>query len=392
MSLEHIAEMLHPFLKALATIPGKEIKDRITENIFHPLLENNKTIKESSEDDEEELAKQEHYHRHVDGGKLPPKTVLEIKAMLDTKYVFPAFNILIYAQNYILKMASSTESFMLEENRDGLYKLYDFAIQLEPKPEREELTFSQQQLVNKARTFVTMKMKRRAAMREQKNETKNMIRMKRMMGDQIQDQQAEIIKAIQENEESKAIEVKEKTSAPVTPAEPKKTETNKREKKAAEKKEQSSNSSKPSSPGKAQASSDKPSSPASKSEKPASPTKVTAPKEKQNNSPTKKEAVSKTPTSPTKKDKKTSSGLNTAASTAPSSQVTTSTNKDKDGDNVMSISKETKKKDRKRKNKNNGVPQKGDDAHNKRVRFDLSQNKVTEFFKHGKVATRAVKH
>jgi len=36
-------------------------------------LENNKTIRESS-DDEEELAKKEHYHRHVDGGKLPPKT------------------------------------------------------------------------------------------------------------------------------------------------------------------------------------------------------------------------------------------------------------------------------------------------------------------------------
>ena len=63
-------------------------------------------------------------------------------------------------------MAASTEDFVLDENRDELYKLYDFAVELEPKPEREELTFSQQQLVNKARTFVTMKMKRRANMRE----------------------------------------------------------------------------------------------------------------------------------------------------------------------------------------------------------------------------------
>jgi len=81
--------------------------------------------------------------------------------MLNTKYIFNAFNILIYAQNYILKMASSTDDVVTEDNRDTLYKLYEYALELEPKPDREELTFSQQQLVNKARTFVTMKMKRR---------------------------------------------------------------------------------------------------------------------------------------------------------------------------------------------------------------------------------------
>lgn len=63
-------------------------------------------------------------------------------------------------------MASSTDDFILEANRDELYKLYDFALQLEPKPEREELTFSQQQLVNRARTFVTMKMRRRQNLRD----------------------------------------------------------------------------------------------------------------------------------------------------------------------------------------------------------------------------------
>ena len=41
-------------------------------------------------------------------------------------------------------MASSTEDFINEVNRDELYKLYDFAINLEPKPERDELTFTQQ--------------------------------------------------------------------------------------------------------------------------------------------------------------------------------------------------------------------------------------------------------
>lgn len=80
-------------------------------------------------------------------------------------------------------MASSSEDFLLESNRDELYKLYDFAIKLEPKPEREELTFSQQQLVNRARQFVTMKMKKRLNVREQKAEAKTLIRMRRMMSD-----------------------------------------------------------------------------------------------------------------------------------------------------------------------------------------------------------------
>jgi len=144
ISLENISELLQPFLKALACIQNKEVKERIIENIFKPLLENNKTQPESNSSDEEELAKQEHYYRHVDGGKMHPRTVREIKAMLDQKYVFNAFNILIYAQNFILRMASSTKAFVNEANRDELYKLYDFAIQLEPKPEREELTFTQQ--------------------------------------------------------------------------------------------------------------------------------------------------------------------------------------------------------------------------------------------------------
>ena len=142
ISLENMASLLDPFLKALISISNKEIKERISENVFKPLLENNKTIKENSSDDEEEMAKKEHRHRHVDGGKLNPKTEKEIQEMLDQKYIFDAFNILIYAQNHILKMAASTESYVNEANRETLYKLYEFAIELEPKPEREELTFS----------------------------------------------------------------------------------------------------------------------------------------------------------------------------------------------------------------------------------------------------------
>ena len=57
----------------------------------------------------------------------------------------------------------------------------------------------------------------------------------------------------------------------------------------------------------------------------------------------------------------------------------------------MSISKETKKKDKKRKNKHKQEEQLQDgEEPKKRVRFDMSQNKVTEFFKHGKVATRTL--
>ena len=62
----------------------------------------------------------------MDGGKLPPKTVKEINSMLNEKYIFSAFNILIYAQNFVLKLASSDE--IKEENRDQLYKLYDYAL------------------------------------------------------------------------------------------------------------------------------------------------------------------------------------------------------------------------------------------------------------------------
>lgn len=120
--------MLDPFLKALAAIQNREVKERIIDNIFHPLLENNKTLPEPGSSDEEEMVKKEHYHRHIDGGKMNPRTVKEIQGMINQKYVFNAFNILIYAQNYVLKMASCTDDYVLDTNRDELYKLYDYAL------------------------------------------------------------------------------------------------------------------------------------------------------------------------------------------------------------------------------------------------------------------------
>lgn len=62
--------------------------------------------------------------------------------------------------------------------------------------------------------------------------------------------------------------------------------------------------------------------------------------------------------------------------------------------NIQKGTKKNKKKAKKRragevaneKNSNNKNNSQDNGAASKRVHFDLSQNKVTEFFKHGKVA------
>lgn len=113
--------------------------------------------------------------------------------MINRKYVFSGFNILIYAQNYILKFAStSNASEMKDQNRDQVYKLYEYALELEPKPDRDELTFAQQQLVNRARSFVTMKMKRRQNLRDQKKEGKSLKKLRKLLSDQLMNQQEEL--------------------------------------------------------------------------------------------------------------------------------------------------------------------------------------------------------
>lgn len=95
-SLDRIAALLDPYLKTLAVITNGELKDRITDKLFKPLLENNKTEATVSSD-EEEMARKERHHRHVDGGKLPPKTQKELNEIVNRKYIFSGFNILIYA-------------------------------------------------------------------------------------------------------------------------------------------------------------------------------------------------------------------------------------------------------------------------------------------------------
>ena len=53
--LETLASLLEPYLKAIGAISNKELKERISDNIFKPILENNKTPRDES--DEEEMAK-----------------------------------------------------------------------------------------------------------------------------------------------------------------------------------------------------------------------------------------------------------------------------------------------------------------------------------------------
>jgi hypothetical protein len=60
-------------------------------------MENNKTERDESSTDEEEMAQKEKYHRTVDGGKLPPRTQKEIEDLLKRKFMFSGFNNLIYA-------------------------------------------------------------------------------------------------------------------------------------------------------------------------------------------------------------------------------------------------------------------------------------------------------
>lgn len=67
--------------------------------------------------------------------------------------------------------------------------MYEYALELEPKPDRDELTFGQQQLVNRARSFVTMKMKRRQNLRDQKKDGKNLKRLRKILSDQLMSQQ-----------------------------------------------------------------------------------------------------------------------------------------------------------------------------------------------------------
>ena len=72
---------------------------------------------------------------------MHPRTQKEVSKLVSRKFYFPGFNILLYAENTIFKIASSTDT--KEGNRDAIYDLYNHALKIQPEPEVPELTFSQ---------------------------------------------------------------------------------------------------------------------------------------------------------------------------------------------------------------------------------------------------------
>lgn len=145
-------------------------------------------------------------------------------------------------------------------------------------------------------------MRRRHNLREQKQETKQLIRSKRLAGDKLTEIQQEIIKAIKSDIEEKKEQTKEVPKSETILI------------------------------------------------KPASPTKSVE----------------------LRSDKKVSMSTN------------------EDGDKIMKIEAVKPNKKRDKKHKTTKTPSDPNESPTKRVRFDMSKNKVTEFFKHGKVATRII--
>ena len=176
-------------MTALAKSDQYSLKERIIERVFEPLLESNVTDpgSDASSSEEEDLSK-------VDGGKLSKRSRKAVKAIIDQKYIFPAFNILIYAENYLFPAASQVaakpeDSYeapgISENNRELIYNLYYKALKLEPEPKFPELTFSQRQLMNRARKFVTLRMKRRKELSMSKQGKKNLIKQRKLLSEQV---------------------------------------------------------------------------------------------------------------------------------------------------------------------------------------------------------------
>lgn len=88
-------------MHTLANSVSSLLRERLIDSIFHPLLESNVTQDSDSEDSEPEDLKA------VDGGKMSKKTRKAVKALINQKYVFENMNILMYAENYIFKVASA---------------------------------------------------------------------------------------------------------------------------------------------------------------------------------------------------------------------------------------------------------------------------------------------
>jgi hypothetical protein len=94
-------------------------------------------------------------------------------------------NILIYADNYIFQVAKKAHNEGVKEsNREMIYELYNMALKLEPE-KKPELTFSQRMIVNRARSFITKRMKHRLEMRSVKQGKKNQRKMKLLLSDEM---------------------------------------------------------------------------------------------------------------------------------------------------------------------------------------------------------------
>ena len=127
ISLEDIAALLKPFLTCMATTGSSILRERLKDRIFTPLLESNVTMPDSSDDEEEEEQLHLLDQRKLQNKtrQLRRKTRKEIEALINEKYVFSNFNILIYAENHIYPAASAEG--VDESNREELYALYNMA-------------------------------------------------------------------------------------------------------------------------------------------------------------------------------------------------------------------------------------------------------------------------
>lgn len=103
ISFASIAALLEPFLHTMANMKNTILLDRLEEKIFSPLLDNNITPANKSDDeDTDESSSEINYDPKagkywVDGGKLHPKTFKEVQKLIDQRFNFPNFNILLYA-------------------------------------------------------------------------------------------------------------------------------------------------------------------------------------------------------------------------------------------------------------------------------------------------------
>lgn len=182
IGFEEIAQLIAPFLHTAATTTCRILADRIREKVFDSLLESNVTLPEESE-----ISSEEEDLTQVDGGKLSKKTRKELQQMINTKYVFPNFNILLYAENYIFPVASapaSDSTVISEDNRESIYQLYYGALKLEPEP-KPELTYTERMMVARARQFITMRMRKRMELRRAKQQKKASAKLQEMLSQKM---------------------------------------------------------------------------------------------------------------------------------------------------------------------------------------------------------------